>query len=193
MRTKATSRADSKDRQDSRRALRSRPTPTWLSQQKDLDEVARRRTLMVLQVLSGEVPVTQAIVEAKVSRGTYYQLENKALQAMLRALAPGAELTGAPGAEGMVRRISELELEVKRLLKEKRRTERLLFLTRKLVAKGPVVSAKRGRPRKLPTLTPWGSMKSGARNSQPSSSTSPNSTPAPAEVPSTSNKDGASE
>ena len=171
---------------DNRRAHRGRPTPKWLSQQQDLDEMARRRTMMVLRVLSGEQPVTDAILEAKISRGTYYQLETKALQAVLRALAPGAELSGTPGADGMVRRISELEGQVKQLLQEKRRAERLLFLTKKLVKKGPLASPLRGRPRKTSSSS---STKAGAGAS--TNSATSNSTPPQAAVPSTSSRDGA--
>ena len=123
-----------------RRARRSRPTPTWLSQAQDLDEMARRRTLMILRVLSGEQSVTDAVEEAKISRPLYYQLETKALQAMLRAMAPGAEASGTPGADGMAKRIAELEQQVKQLTQHKRRNERLLFLTRKVVKKGPMAS-----------------------------------------------------
>jgi hypothetical protein len=172
---------------DKRRAHRARPTPKWLSQQQDLDEMARRRTMMVLRVLSGELAVTDAISDAKISRGTYYQLETKALQAMLRALAPGAELSGTPGADGMVRRISELEAEVKQLLQEKRRAERLLFLTKKLVKRGPLASPLRGRPRKTSSSS---STKAGAGAS--TSSAMNNSTTTPAAVASTSSRDGAS-
>jgi polyhydroxyalkanoate synthesis regulator phasin len=170
---------------DKRRARRARPTPRWLKQAQDLDEMAKRRTLMVLSVLSGERPVTDAIEEAQVSRPLYYQLETKALQAMLRALAPGAELTGTAGADGMARRISELEEQVKELTQQKRRSERLLFLTRKVVKKGPMAQENRGRPRKAKSS----STSSGAKSSTPST-TSPSS-PLPEAAPSTSTKDGA--
>src|SRR5688572_32482695 len=79
------------------RARRARPTPRWLTGRPDLDDLARRRCLMVLSVLSGEKPVTTAVEELAISRGTYYQLETKAILAMLRALAPGAE-TNPDGA-----------------------------------------------------------------------------------------------
>ena len=35
---------------------------------------------MILEVLSGEKPVTDAIEQAKISRGHYYQLEERALK-----------------------------------------------------------------------------------------------------------------
>jgi hypothetical protein len=170
---------------DKRRARRARPTPRWLTQAQDLDEMAKRRTLMVLSVLSGEKAVSDAIEEAKVSRPLYYQLETKALQAMLRALAPGAELTGTPGADGMARRISELEEQVKQLIQQKRRSERLLFLTRKVVKRGPMAQENRGRPRKARSS----SMSSGARSS--TSSTPPTGLSPPEPVPSTPTRDGA--
>ena len=60
----------------------------------EIDRIAQQRCLMVLSVLSGEKPVTDAIAEAGISRGTYYQLETRALSAMLRALGPLASAEG---------------------------------------------------------------------------------------------------
>src|SRR2546423_3901723 len=79
-----------------RRRHRARPVPGWLKEQQDLDEMAKRRTLMVLEVLSGQKPVTDAVEEAQISRPLYYQLETKAVRAMLAALQPGADPTGQP-------------------------------------------------------------------------------------------------
>jgi hypothetical protein len=93
---------------------------------------------MVLSVLSGEKPVTQAIQEAGISRGTYYQLETRALEAMLRALGPKSVEQRRSKT-----RILELESKLKRLEQSKRRTERLLQLTRKLVKAAPALM--RGR------------------------------------------------
>lgn len=127
-----------------RRKMRSRPTPRWLEQGSDLDEIARRRCLMLLTVLSGERPVSEVIAELAISRGTYYQLEDRALRAMLTALTPGvsAETPEASPA----RRIAQLEQKVTRLERDKRRLERLLLLTRKVVAVGPVKTSAGGRP-----------------------------------------------
>jgi hypothetical protein len=139
---------------------------------------------MVLSVLSGEKAVTDAVEQANISRQLYYQLETKALHAMLRALAPGAEPTGTPGADGYLKRISELEEQVKRLQQDKRRSERLLFLTRKVVKKGPLSSETRGRPRKAKSS----STRPGAGSSTTTSSSSP---PTASEPTSTSSRDGA--
>lgn len=130
---------------DRRRKKRSRPTPRWLLRSREIDEIAKRRCLMLLTVLSGERPVTEVIEELGVSRGTYYQLEQKALEAMLGALMPGAaEQTSAAKPH---RRIAELEQKVARLEAAKRRTERLLYLTRQLLKPGPVTTGV-GRPSK---------------------------------------------
>jgi len=88
---------------------------------------------MVLSVLSGEKPVTDAIGEAGISRATYYHLETRVLSAMLRALGPGAEETedGSPQ-----RQLAKLEQKVKLLEQGKRRAERLLLMTRRVM--GPV-------------------------------------------------------
>jgi hypothetical protein len=77
--------------------------------------------------------VTDAITEAGISRATYYHLETRALSAMLRALGPGAEETedGSPQ-----RQVAKLEKKVKLLEQGKRRAERLLLMTRRVM--GPV-------------------------------------------------------
>jgi hypothetical protein len=121
---------------------RARPKPGFL-ERKDLDEMARRRCLMVLSVLSGERPVTDVIEEAKMSRGTYYHLEERALRAMLLALTPGAD---SSQAETPAKRIEELERKVQQLERDKRRSERLLMLTRKVVKAGPVTTTAGRRP-----------------------------------------------
>jgi hypothetical protein len=159
---------------------RARPTPSWLNERQDLDEMARRRCLMVLSVLSGERPVTDAIEEAQISRGTYYQLEERALKAMLSALMPGGE--HAP-SESPAARIAELEARVATLEREKRRSERLLLLTRKLVKPGTMKSAP-GRPRKRrltsPSSTTRGRKPSlGSRSKTPTATTTASSSANP--------------
>ncbi|MBV8195604.1 MAG: hypothetical protein JOY80_08760 [Candidatus Dormibacteraeota bacterium] len=117
--------------------------------------MAKRRCLLVLSVLSGERPVTDVIEEAQISRPMYYQLEERALRAMLLALTPGAS---EPGSSEPTKRIAELEAKVAQLEADKRRGERLLLLTRKVI-KGPMKLAV-GRPRKNP---PAASSTSGGR------------------------------
>ena len=123
------------------RKHRSRPTPKWLLKAEELDEMAKRRCLMVLSVLSGEKPVTDVIEAARISRGTYYQLETRALGAMLRALGPASveEEKAGPASK----RIGELEEKVKRLEQGRRRAERLLQLTRKVVKGGVTLKGRR--------------------------------------------------
>jgi len=130
---------------DRRRGPRARPIPKWLREQQDLDELARRRCLTVLSVLSGETSVTTAIKSARISRGMYYQLETRALQGMLRALAPGGSAQDRAPA-GAVKRVQQLEQRVKKLEQEKRRSDRLLLMTRRLVKSGPMKAAP-GRPK----------------------------------------------
>ncbi len=158
-----------------RKKQRPRPTPKWLLEQQELDEVARRRCLMVLSVLSGETPVTEAIAAAKVSRGMYYLLETRALRAMLAALAPGASEDPGSAADGPAKRIAALEEQVSKLTQEKRRAERLLLLTRKLVKPGPVKSAA-GRPAK--TTARRSSIRTGPKPSTGSAGTAPAATSA---------------
>jgi len=154
---------------ESHRRHRPRPTPSFLLEQQDQDAIAKRRVLMILRVLSGETPVTDAIEGTDISRQAYYLLEERALRAMMRALTPGADATIVMGPDpAMVRRIAELETRTKQLEQEKRRAERMLYLTRKVMPTGPMKSAHRGRPRKEPSSTrPGESVSSGAttRNS----------------------------
>lgn len=137
-------------RDDSQRARRSRPTPRWLEKKPDLDAVARNRVLLVLSVLSGEKPVSTAIEEMRISRGFYYQLETKALNAMLLALAPGSDGDASPDATGLHQRIRDLEEKLARAEQSQRRAERQLYLSRKLMTPGPV-KTHRGRPPKKTT------------------------------------------
>lgn len=126
-----------------KRKQRSRPTPKWLLAKQELDEIAQRRTLMLLEVLSGEKPVTEAIAEAQISRGHYYQLEERALKAILVAMEPGA----GPGRPvEATTRLLQMEEKIRTLEQEKRRSERLLQLTRKVLKPGPTKSAL-GRPK----------------------------------------------
>jgi hypothetical protein len=137
------------------RKQRRRTTPKWLNSS-SLEAVARSRCLMLLSVLSGETPVSEAIGRAKISRGTYYQLETRALKGMLAALNPMASTTstGAAGLSAAMGRIGQLEAQVKRLQQDKRRTERLLLLTRKSI-RAPLTTSHRGRwPKPRPQPSP---------------------------------------
>ena len=75
------------------------------------------------------VRVMEAVEQAQVSPTTYQHLETRAVEAMLVALTPDAQGTSA----GPRQRIEELEARVAQLEKEKRRSERLLLLTRTLL------------------------------------------------------------
>lgn len=149
------------------RRHRGRPLPKWIKERQELDEMARRRCLLVLSVLSGEKPVTDAIAESGMSRNTYYQMEERALTAMLEALGP----TPGPGRKpDQGSRIAELEERLSRLEQEKRRAERLLLLTRKVVRKGRLTLPGLGRPRST-TGGARPSSNSGARTGNGSPST----------------------
>lgn len=146
MKRKQTPSETSKTKSDRRREPRQRPIPRWLTGRKDLDQVAQRRTLLILSVLSGHTPVTTAITEHGISRPLYYQLETKGLVGMMRALIPGASAASSPDEATPMRQIVELEEKVARLEQENRRLERLLFFAKKVVPPGPVAfPQKRGR------------------------------------------------
>jgi hypothetical protein len=123
--------------------------PQWLKEQQDLDEMAKRRCLMVLEVLSGEKPVSDVIEENQISRGLYYQLETKAVRGMLAALAPGADPTGQP--VGTIERLHLLEAKCAKLEREKRRTDRLLYVTKQVVKPGPIGTLTGRLPRSSTT------------------------------------------
>lgn len=139
------------------RKHRPRTTPKWLLKSEEIDQIAQQRCLMVLSVLSGETPVTDAIKAAGISRGTYYQLETRALSAMLRALGP---LASAEGVEtSPVRQIAALEAKVKELERAGRRSQRLLLMTRRVIESREkrIGSTKTGRglsPSSRPKTTP---------------------------------------
>lgn len=138
----------------SKRKLRPRPTPRWLSSPEAADEMAQRRCLLILSVLSGEKPVTEAILEAGLTRPHYYLLEKRALSAILRAVAPGSDSDGGDDSTSWASQVKTLEEKVQRLEREKRRTERLLLLTRKVLKPGPMKTTA-GRPRKKARRKDW--------------------------------------
>jgi hypothetical protein len=163
------------------RKRRPRPTPKWLLQAADLDQVAKSRCVLILRVLAGELPVTEASQTAAISRGTYYQLETRALHAMLRALTPALGSDESEPAATPVQRLAQLEAKVKRLEQEKRRTERLLLLTRKVLKSPLHLRRRRRRPptETAPASTPSGGRPSPGSRSRPRPLTSA-STPTPA-------------
>jgi hypothetical protein len=127
--------------------------PRWLTKAEDLDAFARNRVMLVLSVLSGEKPVTEAIAEARMSRPAYYKLEMRALRAMLAALnplAPSVEYRQGELARTQAK-VRVLEAKVKGLVQEKRRAERLLLLTRKSLRLSG--RSRRKGARLIPT--PW--------------------------------------
>jgi hypothetical protein len=155
MKSKPSRHASDEKKAEGKRKHRARLTPKWLLDEQGLDEIARRRCLLVLEVLSGARAVTDVLAEAQLSRGTYYKLEERALGAMLRALSPAA---GADGTDGQalaaaLSRTAELEAKLRQTEKEKRRADKLAFLTRKLVKAGPLTTGvgrlpgSRNRPR----------------------------------------------
>lgn len=125
---------------------------------------------MVLSVLSGETPVTDAIAASNISRPLYYQLEERALKAMLKALTPGSEAVPITGPDPVsLRRIADLEAKVQQLEQDKRRMDRLLYLTRKVVKTGPLTTGGRGRsPKARPS-----SLESGPKPSRSLATRSP--------------------
>ena len=153
----------------SRRKTKARK-PRWILEAKDLDLIAQRRCMMILSVLSGEMTVEDASREADIIPALYYQLEKKALSAMLAALVPGATRDGSPAPM-----MKQMETRIRELETTKRRLERLLFLTRMTVKPGPMTHGKRGRPR-IPRA-PEDDGQTRTRSSRKKSSTRPSPSP----------------
>jgi hypothetical protein len=150
--------------------------PRWLTGRKDLDQVAQRRALLILSVLSGHTPVTTAIAEHGISRPLYYQLETKALVGMMRALVPGANAASSPDDATPMQQIVELEEKVARLEQENRRLDRLLFFAKKVLPSGPLAFPQRrgrkpGRRSTTNGLSPSLASKKPTTPSAPSTST----------------------
>jgi hypothetical protein len=118
---------------------------------------------MVLSVLSGEMPVTDAVAQAGISRASYYQMETRAINAMLKALSPLAKPEETQTTP--VRQIAALEEKVKKLERARRRTQRLLLLTRRVIrpetktsstrrGRGPSPASRTKRPPRSLSSTP---------------------------------------
>lgn len=178
MRRKRTEKPTS-TKSDRRKKPRQRGVPRWLTGRKDLDQVAQRRTMLILSVLSGHTPVTTAITEHGISRPLYYQLETKGLVGMMRALVPGANSAASPDDATPMRQLVELEEKVARLERENRRLERLLLLARKVLPTGPVAfPQKRGRK-------PGRRSTSAGPGPSPTSKKVPTTTSVPSSIPTT--------
>lgn len=163
------------------RAERPRGIPAWLRKRSDLDQIARARVVMLLEALSGVKSVSTLIAELGISRGLYYQLETKGVNAMMLALAPGSAASASPEATGYARRIEELERQLARAETERRRAERLLFTLRKMLPRASVKEAP-GRPRKGRSSTNAGSgpSRGSPKKMPPTPPIGPPSTPTPA-------------
>jgi hypothetical protein len=156
------------------RKERTRGVPRWLTGRTDLDQVAQRRTLMILSVISGYSSVTAAIAEYSISRPLYYQLETKGLVGMMQALVPGANAASSPDDATPMRRIAELEAKIARLEQDNRRLERLLLLAKKVLPPGPIaMPEKRGRkPGRRSTAGGPGPLPTSTRQATPTTATS---------------------
>jgi hypothetical protein len=123
--------------------------------------------------------VTEAISQAGISRQLYYLLEERALLAMLQALSATSMDSDAPEqGPNLEKEVERLKARVKRLEAEKRRADRLLFLTRKVVKPG-VLTTGRGRKKMAPSSTLSGPTPSPASTSPTSSPPEGPSSPPP--------------
>lgn len=184
MKRKRIERSSPSPKPNRRRAPRARGVPRWLSGRKDLDQVAQRRTLLILSVLSGHLPVTTAIAEHGISRPLYYQLETKGLVGMMRALIPGTNSGSSPDDATPMQQVVELEQKVARLEQENRRLERLLFFAKKVLPAGPIAMPERRGRKPGRKSTPTGPAPSRA-SKRPATATTPIA------APSTPTQDGA--
>jgi hypothetical protein len=111
--------------------------------------IAQRRCLMILAVLAGQKSVQEVIEEEHVSRTFYYQLEDRGLAGMMKALSPRVEGVRSEHRELSQAReqIRTLTERMKSLTQRKRSAERLLRLLIKS-NHARVSTERRGRPRK---------------------------------------------
>lgn len=91
-----------------------------VSQVEGVDAETRRRTLVILDVLSGRKNVTEAASELEISRERYYELERAAVTAMCEGLKP--KKPGRPPKEREPEEVLDLRREQERL---KRQNEKL--------------------------------------------------------------------
>jgi hypothetical protein len=146
-------RVDGSPAEKARKLQRHRRTshnlPLWLMQPSEQQAIAQRRTLMILSVLAGQKSVQEVIEEERVSRTFYYQLEDRGLQGMLKALSPRVEGMTSEHQEliQMRERLRRMSEQVKSLTQRKRSAERLLRLLIKS-NHARVITERRGRPRK---------------------------------------------
>lgn len=111
------------------------------------DAPAKAKVAMVLEVLSGEKPISKACQETGLKPLQYYKLEEKMVRAMLAvALLPsGAGRHRATGAG-----TAAIAEETESLRQEHRRMKSLVRVSRKLLGLGSGKSRKYG-PRKAKT------------------------------------------
>ena len=99
---------------------------------------SEQRAALILQVRSGQLTVEQAARQMGISRQRYYQLEQRALQAMLSALEdqPKGRPKGEsdPEKETLQSRVTELEEQVQ-LFQEREELRELIMAAGKKNAK----------------------------------------------------------
>lgn len=103
----------------------------------EADEVSKKRAWTLMQVLSGQMGVTEAAKAAQITVNRYYQLEKQALSAMLLALSPTA------GKKRSLQSLQKLEKKSEGLELENARQRQLLRMARRLW--GPMAE---GEPKK---------------------------------------------
>jgi transposase len=102
----------------------------------------RQRASLILQVQAGQLTATAAARQMGVSRKTYYQWEQRALQSLMSALQPGqpGRPRSAPSPE-----IQQLQQRIHALEQQLETTEKVARLREILaLAKPPQPRAKKG-------------------------------------------------
>ena len=94
-----------------------------MSQKKKDQEASRKRASIIMQVRSGQKTVKEAARELGISRKTYYEWENRALEAMVDAMEK--QPNGRPA--------KEVDPEKEALQKQVQELEKQLFVAKKTV------------------------------------------------------------
>jgi hypothetical protein len=114
---------------------------------------ARKIAALIFEVLAGEIHPAEAAAALEIGMQRYYQLEKKALLAVVKACEP-ATRKGRRKSEAKV--IAELKISISRLERDLKRAQALARMTQKaegiatIIAQAKKSKSKTGRKRRKP-------------------------------------------
>ena len=108
----------------------------------EAEETAKKRVWAILQVLAGQMGVSEAARSGQISMTRYYHLEQKALQAMLYALSSQS----SQGRGSPLEQLERAKQKLESMEQEHARQKQLLRMARKLW--GPLADPETRKPAK---------------------------------------------